>query len=450
MAAHWSISVSGGAGIRVVMEFLENSGLAAFIGTSYGTQQAFQAELENHILACADEQREALAQKMPHRTLSIAEDETWKDGMRLVAIDPVSGFIVVEQVSEDRSAAAWTKALESGLEGLNVTIIQGTSDEAKGLLAHVQRDLGAHHSTDLFHMQHEVNRATSLPLARAEQQAEKGERMAKARLEIEHIEERSYREQSHGPGRPPAFAARIERAEDAKAQAILAHERAQALREEARELNRTLSEVDHPYDLENGQARSPERLAEQLKTIFSRLAEISEEVNLSSKLCAHLAKAKRLTRHLVNTLAFFFMTVQARVDSLCLAPAIEQALLDHLIPGVYLSRVADRSDRAEERHRLHAMSAKLLEPLQQASHPIQSLDLETRQYLEQFAEECADLFQRSSSCVEGRNGYLALHQHGHHRLSHRKQRVLTALHNFATKRADGTTPAERLVNGHLN
>ena len=61
----------------------------------------------------------------------------------------------------------------------------------------------------------------------------------------------------------------------------------------------------------------------------------------------------------------------------------------------------------------------------------------------QVAGECADLFQRSSSCVEGRNGFLALYQHGHHRLGPRKQQVLTALHNFAIQRLDGTTAAQR-------
>jgi hypothetical protein len=99
---------------------------------------------------------------MPHRLLSIAEDETWKDGMRLVCIDAVSNFILREQTSDERSAVAWTRALEGGLEGLNVTVAQGTSDEAKGLLAHVERDLDAHHATDLFHLQHEVSQAMSL------------------------------------------------------------------------------------------------------------------------------------------------------------------------------------------------------------------------------------------------------------------------------------------------
>ncbi|MBK1650287.1 hypothetical protein CKO36_17255 [Rhabdochromatium marinum] len=97
-----------------------------FIASSYGAQQAVHVAFEEQLLACAGEQREHLAEKMPHRTLSLSEDETWKDGLRLVAIDPISGFIVVEQASADRSAQTWTQALEQGLAGLNVTVVQAT------------------------------------------------------------------------------------------------------------------------------------------------------------------------------------------------------------------------------------------------------------------------------------------------------------------------------------
>lgn len=48
--------------------------------------------------------------------------------------------------------------------------------------------------------------------------------------------------------------------------------------------------------------------------------------------------------------------------------------------------------------------------------------------LEKVAWECAQLFQRSSSCVEGGNGQLALHHHQLHRISSRK---LNALQNFS-------------------
>lgn len=195
--------------------------------------------------------------------------------------------------------------------------------------------------------------------------------------------------------------------------------------------------------MQQGQAQTPEQLQTRLETVFARLEAIAEEVDLSEHLGAPLAKAKRLTQGLVATLAFFFMRVNSRVQALDLAPAIEQALLNELIPALYLERAAVRCSRAEQRHRLQALSAQRLAPLRQPAHPIQSLDEQTRRDLKQVAGECADLFQRSNSCVEGRNGFLALYQHGHHRLSPRKQQVLTALHNVAITRPDGTTAAER-------
>lgn len=102
-----------------------------------------------------------------------------------------------------------------------------------------------------------------------------------------------------------------------------------------------------------------------------------------------------------------------------------------------------RSTRAEPRPPLRALRTQLLEPLRQPEHPLNALPPADRQRLEQVASDCADLFQRSSSCVAGRNGQLSLHHHGRHRLSDRKLAALTAVHNFYIRRADGTTAAWR-------
>ena len=60
-----------------------------------------------------------------------------------------------------------------------------------------------------------------------------------------------------------------------------------------------------------------------------------------------------------------------------------------------------------------------------------------------WAAEHAKAFQRASSAVEGRNGYLSQMQHNHRGLPMRRYQVWTALHNFACRAADGTTPASR-------
>ncbi len=67
--------------------------------------------------------------------------------------------------------------------------------------------------------------------------------------------------------------------------------------------------------------------------------------------------------------------------------------------------------------------------------------------VEETAMVCARLFQRSSSCVEGRNAQLSLRHHGLHRLSGRKMKALTVIHNYCIKRSDGTTAAERFFGG---
>src|SRR6267378_3204090 len=64
--------------------------------------------------------------------------------------------------------------------------------------------------------------------------------------------------------------------------------------------------------------------------------------------------------------------------------------------------------------------------------------------LKHKAKTLAEVFQRSSAHVEGRNGDLSLRNHQLRGLDHpRKRACLTAIHHFFLTRADGTTAAER-------
>jgi len=55
VAAHFVIPLQGGAGVRMVCQFLELSGLSAFVGARYGVQQAINAALEEAVVAVARE-----------------------------------------------------------------------------------------------------------------------------------------------------------------------------------------------------------------------------------------------------------------------------------------------------------------------------------------------------------------------------------------------------------
>ena len=61
-----------------------------------------------------------------------------------------------------------------------------------------------------------------------------------------------------------------------------------------------------------------------------------------------------------------------------------------------------------------------------------------------WASDLAGQFQRASSAVEGRNGYLSQLNHGARGTPPQRLKVMTVIHNFDLKRTDGTTAAERL------
>ena len=443
LAIHFVITLRAGGGVRLVSEVLELSGLSAFVGASYGSQQALNAALEQAVVDIAAEQRQALAAGMRPRMITVCEDETFHPAICLVALEPVSNLILLEQSAQDRTAATWTQALAAACAGLPITLVQGTSDEATALRRHIERDHQASHSPDLFHLQHEVAKATGLSLARAVREADAEVAAAEVRLQAAREAEQAYRQQRHGPGRPPAFAQRIQGALQRWASASVTRDHAQARQEEAKTLIRALGEADHPFDLERGEVQTPERLGDRLSAIWQRLEALAEAAALPARARAHLAKAKRLNTALLATIAFFFATVQQRVETLNLTPDLEAAVLEQLIPAIYLERVATRCSGAEERRRLAALSAQRLAPLRAPDHPLQALAAEQRTEIEQVASDCVDLFQRSSSAVEGRNGQLSLFHHGCHRLSARKLAALTAVHNFYIRRADQTTAAER-------
>ena len=88
LAAHFCITLQGGAEVRVVCQFLELSGLSAFVGASYGAHQGLNVALEEAVVAVAQEQRTALARDMSHRQITVCEDETFHPQICLVALEP--------------------------------------------------------------------------------------------------------------------------------------------------------------------------------------------------------------------------------------------------------------------------------------------------------------------------------------------------------------------------
>jgi Family of unknown function (DUF6399) len=443
VAIHFIITMQGSGSVRTVCNLLELSGLDNFVAGSY-SQRGVTVEMEEAIVAYGQAEGRRLGQEMPAKEISVCADETFHPEVCLVAIEPVSNYILLEEYAPDRKAETWTVRMEASLNGLPVEVIQGSSDEARALCYHIENDLGAHQSPDVFHVQHTTSKATMAPLASQIRQADKALEQAQKSVQKEQTAKANYMNSTPRPlGRPPAFDKRMAeaQAEENQKQALL--KSALERQSQATTAMRGISESYHPYDLETGAPRDAECVAASLATHFDTLETIATEASLSDRSLKNIHKARRVVTKMVATITFFFLTVQAKVGALTLTPEQEHALHHALIPAIYLELVADKSDTADERHALHQLSQQLLDPLLEPGTPFASMPIHDKQLVESVASECAQLFQRSSSCVEGRNGQLALRHHSLHRISQRKLSALTVVHNFFIQRPDGSTPAQR-------
>lgn len=443
LAAHFVITLLGPSGIRRVCLFLELTGLDRFVAASYGIQQQVSVAMEEAIVAFDKEEKTRLATDMKPKQITVCEDETFHPEVCLVAIEPVSNFILLERYADNRKAETWNQAVAEATEGLSVEIVQSTSDEGKGLLCHVQEELGVHHSPDVFHVQHELVKGTSGALASKKRQAEEALAQA-AKQASRHQEKKEAILEKENSECLLELYEQIEQAQEQVREAQQALETAAGHQERARKAIQGISEVYHPYDLETGAPKSAQEVSAALEQHFVEIETVAAEAQLSERCVKRIEKAKRVMVEMVATVAFFLLTVRVKVEALSLAPEVENAMYHNLIPAMYLHAVAEKTQDVEQRPALQRKAGELLAPLLMSSHSsLADLVAEEKVVLETVAQECAQLFQRSSSCVEGRNGYLALYHHSLHRLGDRKLAALTTVHNYFVKRQDGTTAAER-------
>ncbi len=431
----------GACGIRLVCLLLKLTGLNRFVGASYGTQQQVNRHVEEAMVAYRQEESTRLAHEMPPKEMTMTLDETFTGGLCLVGMDPESNDIVLEHTAPARDQDTWDALMAPALAGLNCKVIQATSDEAPGLLAYVAHHLGAHHSPDLFHVQQELSKAVAAPMATKQRAAAKAEETRK-RVH-EHLLNANEEPQQPGPGRPPKGAASLAQVEQEVDAARQEHQRLTAQREPVTQSIRAIGHAYHFVDLERGIRRNGKLLAGDLQQHIDTIRTIAQHEGLSERCMERIEKAERVVPKMQATIEFVSGYVRQQVRQLDLAPPASYAMHAHLIPSFYLDRVAS-TRTVTQGEPLRELAARLRTPLFEPGGALGELNPLEQNQLKVQAARLAEVFQRSSSNVEGRNGYLSLRNHQLRGLDHpRKRACLTAVHNFLLTRPDGTTAAER-------
>lgn len=428
----------GSCGIRLISMVLRMSYLDYFVASSYEALRERGTVMENAIVTFGEEEKHRLSHDMPIKNISITQDETFHHKPCLVAIEPVSNFILLEKYEERRDSASWNMALDEALRGLSVKVIQSTSDEARGIVNHVKQHLRAHHSPDIFHVQQDITRGTSAAM---------GAKVHSVQQQLDEFEAEQNRRAWIGcknqRGRPSALSTKTdeELQHDVKASkeklALL-----QSQQTAIKDAKCAIAASYHPYDLTTGAARQTEQVQQELLEHFDTIEKQATAAQLRQTALDKIKKAKRVCTGLIATLSFFWAMLGQFLESLSISHDVELMMRNTLIPAYYLMMASKKAKTAERRKSIAQLAAQLLSELNN-NDKWKNIEQSEQNRLTKVAAECAQLFQRSSSCLEGRNGYLSLRHHGLHHLNPRKLGALTVIHNYFTKQPNHTTAAER-------
>ena len=421
---------------RGMQEYLHNSGLDNFVASSEGAIQNFWCRCEIHIIGFGKSEKERLALKMRRRKITAGLDEIFRNRRPcLVAMDVVSNYILLEKFTEDRTADTWKKELKPRLNEANVALGQVVSDLC-GAIRAMTKDLGAEHISELFHAQYEISKATSAPLASQERHAENA--LHEAEENIKKIKEKPIRlGKNDSKNKHIAKQYEIEKGVNIRNNLKVEFEQKTKRRERVKMVVREMGKIHHPIDLRNGTLQTANGIEGRFNEQFQIIQECVEEANLSEPCIKRIQKARRAFDAIVLYVKYFFTIYAAFVEGLRLSVGQEKFFNEVIFPLNYLKMIWRRlpkKDKEQYKMLMEDFEARVRDgPWSE----------EVKQELMKKGREIAEKFQRSSSCVEGRNGMLSLNYHRFHRLNERTLQVLTIVHNFDVRRSDGTTAAER-------
>ncbi len=417
-----------GVGAETMSAFFACLHLEQHVGCSPTTLRALMEQLEALIMATTEAwEREGIAQGQVGPIVG-SVDETFLERMILVFMDLMSGYVLLEEAADERTYETWYERVRARLEPLKTSVLYLVSDRAKALIKLAQTGLTCPSMADLFHLLHELAKGYALVIWRQLKTACQALSRAQAHLA---------KCQAEG-----ASEAQIASAQGAVATAEAEVVHWQQVRDTFRGHLEAMSLQVHPWRLEDATPQSAQEVEAKLAAEVAALQELLEANGLPLKKQV-VDKVQKQLASLAAVIDVWWQTVRQDLHGqITLTPRWTTWVEAHLLPLMYWQ---DQVSRARGRRR-KAQLVQVLETVQAAfeAHPFTAqLPPEVLAGWKTWAAEYAKTFQRASSAVEGRNGYLSQMHHNHRGLPKHRYQVWSALHNFDCRASDGSTPASR-------
>ena len=262
-------------------------------------------------------------------------------------------------------------------------------------------------------------------------------RLRQAKRDLEHAKQCLETVQKKSPDRP----VQVAQTEAQVAVCTTSVNHWQAVGSAWRQHLSNFSRILHPWRLVHSIRQTSQEVEEQLRAELKAIETLFETNELPRKKDT-LDKVRKQLAGIAALVDFWWQTVRQDLTQMAMTPRWTQWAEEVLLPLMYWQEQLRRTRCPGHK----AQSALVLQAVEEAfeRHPCaRQLTPEVLTGWKAWAAEHARAFQRASSAVEGRNGYLSQMQHNHRGLPTRRYQVWTVLHNFDCRAADGTTPASR-------
>jgi hypothetical protein len=427
MATLYTFGLKRGVGLDTISEFFVRLHLATQVGCSASALRGVMQALEAALLETAMAWEQAGQAHEEVREIIGAVDETFLERMMLVCMDLRTGYLLLEEVADDRTYATWKAVVEERLKALGASVLYLVSDRAKALVQLAEAGLECLSMPDFFHVVHDIGKSYSLPI---------GQRLRQARQELTKAQEVLARRQGQRQAAQEAAAAKA-LVEARQAEVVRWEEVHHTYRGHLESLSHTL----HPFHLSDSTPQTSAQVERQLTAVVEGIAALAQRYQLPVRHKA-MAKVRTQVPALAALVDFWWQGVHQDLEPFLLAPRWQQWVHTCLLPMVYWANQGPRT-------RCRRRKAKIQEAFEAVrvafeQHPItQRLAPHVLAEWQAWATDRVKAFQRASSAVEGRNGVLSQLHHNQRGLPKQRYKVWTVLHNFDGRAADGTTPASR-------
>jgi hypothetical protein len=418
--------IKHGIGVGEVSQFLKALRLDLHVGCSPSALAGLKHQLKDTIEAYGTAQAEH-CQPKAGQGICVGGDEVFFGLPVLVLAELASGYLFTEVQCEDRRYETWKEQIQSWWSQAGWECHFMVSDRAKALIKLATEGLGCVSVADWFH----ALRSLGQPIGRAlgRQQA----RVAQQRKTLTAQREATPRETKRVELDPAL--AELSTQADTLGQDHQRYHQAMA----------TMTFSLHPFHLDTQAPQTVSDITPRLQSALTPLRDLGATYG-GQKAAQAIQSFEQHLPDLVRGLQAWWHWALQSLAAQTPSIDVQNWVLGVLLPWVYWQQQTDKTHHPDFKARYQQAANEAAQQL--VLHPLtQSMAADERQSWIDWARWMANNYQRTSSAVEGRNGYLTRLHHAGRGFSPQTLKILTIIHNFHLQRPDGTTAAQRLF-GH--